>query len=364
MKKMWICFISIFLIFSSLSCKKQNQPAPPQTRDTATVPPPPKDTLVVQQKVDIYLCGDVTKSGGITTAVYWKNDSIIYLGNGSRFSTAESIFVDSNDVYVAGYEENSSSNFVAVYWKNGAKVTLGNGVKYTFAYDIKEKNDTVYTAGMQYTSTGEAATLWINGMQTTLPSNSAHSKLNTVALKGNDIYTGGYEEFGNFSYAATVWKNSISQSLSSGQTQREILSISIPDNNDIYSLGYEIINSNTGEKQIKLWKNSNSLVFVGASLFYSSSVRVIGNDIYIPGYQSVNNKYYAKYFKNGVEILLSDEGRNAYALDMSVKYNKTIVTGCLTNINNYPVAVYWQDGKLVKLDSGFISSQVKKVFLK
>ncbi len=309
------------------------------------------------------MCGEVTKQGSYSTAVYWKNDSIVYLGDGTRFSTPEAIFIDSNDVYVGGYEEDSHGNMLAVYWKNGIKVILGNGLFPTYIYDITVNNGTVYAAGVQYTSNGEVATLWVNGTQTTLSSTLNHSRLNAVAVKGNDVYVGGYDELTSHTYVAKIWKNGTSEILTSGPTNGEVLSLCI-NSNDVFTLGYEIINSNTSEKKIYIWKNGVSFPFFGGSFFYSSSIRVITNDIYVPGYQETNNRYYAKYFKNGVEVSLPDEGLSAFAMDIGVKFNKTIVVGCLLNTNNNLRAAYWLDGNLIKLDSGFRSSLIKKIFVK
>jgi hypothetical protein len=64
------------------------------------------------------------------------------------------------------------------------------------------------------------------------------------------------------------------------------------------------------------------------------------NDLFIAGYElnSTNNRI-AKYWKNGVETILSD-GPSAEAFDITVSNNEVFVCGFYNNGQ----AVYWKNG--------------------
>jgi hypothetical protein len=53
---------------------------------------------------------------------------------------------------------------------------------------------------------------------------------------------------------------------------------------------------------------------------YASSIYVSGNDMYIAGYEfNTDQPKYAVYWKNGVEVKLTDGVRDAYATSIFIK---------------------------------------------
>ena len=83
---------------------------------------------------DVYVAG-LHDNGSKDVAVYWKNDTPVYLTDGSQHASASSIIISSGEVYVAGMQNNGSKD-VATYWKNGVAVALTDGNQNAYAQFI------------------------------------------------------------------------------------------------------------------------------------------------------------------------------------------------------------------------------------
>ncbi len=68
---------------------------------------------------DVYVTGS---ANGL--AVYWKNDSVVYLPEGGD---AVDIYVSGNDVYVGGTSFETGLFPFAAYWKNDTLVMMSDG---------------------------------------------------------------------------------------------------------------------------------------------------------------------------------------------------------------------------------------------
>jgi uncharacterized membrane protein len=122
---------------------------------------------------DVYIGGTLTR--GATTAVYWKNGTLIPLPSDSSNPGAGAIAVNGNDVYVAGGVYNPTRTINAVYWKNGRQYFLTDPSVQSTATCITTNGSDVYIGGMQATPIGNGphynefeATYWKNGVPTTL----------------------------------------------------------------------------------------------------------------------------------------------------------------------------------------------------
>lgn len=98
------------------------------------------ETVIV---TDIFVDGDTThvigwkiNSSGKDVAIYWKNNVLQEITDGTRNAQLTDVFVLDGDVYIAGYEYNNSSRKVAKYWKNGNPIDLTDGTVNAQAHGI------------------------------------------------------------------------------------------------------------------------------------------------------------------------------------------------------------------------------------
>lgn len=92
-------------------------------------------------EADVYVSGNLLV-GFNSTAVYWKNNTLVKLGDVNSNTVANAIFIKNKDVYIVGSAQVSGKK-KAVYWKNGSMVVLDNGA----ATDIVVQGTDVYVSG-------------------------------------------------------------------------------------------------------------------------------------------------------------------------------------------------------------------------
>ena len=113
---------------------------------------------------DIYAVGDENGPGAggdadLFVAVYWKNNALIKLTDGSTNASITAIAINNNDVYAAGYVDNSSTRTIATYWKNSVATALPEGTSYTLCTGIAVKGTNVYV-----TEVGPQCGYWKNNV--------------------------------------------------------------------------------------------------------------------------------------------------------------------------------------------------------
>lgn len=98
------------------------------------------ETVIV---TDIFVDGDTThtvgwkiNSSSKNVALYWKNNVLQEMTNGTRNAQFNDVFVLGEDIYIAGYEYNNNSRKVAKYWKNGNPIELTDGTSNAHANGI------------------------------------------------------------------------------------------------------------------------------------------------------------------------------------------------------------------------------------
>lgn len=165
---------------------------------------------------DVYVSGF---SGSLVEhyAQCWRNGVLIYTS--AIQSVANAIAVNGADIYLAGYKtEGDTQNTTAIFWKNGSVIELTNGNTTAKANAIFVSGDDVYVAG----SEGNVAVIWQNGSPTNLTDGSSPSEVKSIAVKNNDVYAVGYE-----GSHPRLWKNGAVQNLADRNLEGAAVSVAL-----------------------------------------------------------------------------------------------------------------------------------------
>ena len=262
------------------------------------------------------------------------------------------------DVFVAGYEYNSALNAdMPSYWKNGTVVRLMNPPlsRECMATGVFVVNDDVYVGGYQrgYTFQRTAA-YWKSGTYVGLPIDSTTSEGNAIFVSGNDVFVAGREGV----FRAVYWKNGTKIGLGSPNKQSIAYSIFVVGS-DVYVAGVE---TNTGSQYYaKLWKNG-TLISLTDKPSMAMSVFVAGSDVYVAGQETDSGNGYATYWKNGTAVPLTSGTVNSFASSIFVAGNDVYVAGMEIK-NGKTVATVWKNGVATALADGTNNSWAYSVFI-
>lgn len=132
---------------------------------------------------------------------------------------------------------------------------------------------------------------------------------------------------------------------------------------DIYICG-ESAHLITKKTVAKYWKNGvGTFLTDGANMSSAAAIAVVGRNIYVSGYESVNNIQVVKLWKNGVGTSLSDGITSAQVSAMAVSSNNEVyVGGHQYNNSGVAIAKYWKNGALpVLLGDGIKGSYLTSI---
>ncbi|MGV3527271.1 MAG: PKD domain-containing protein [Flavisolibacter sp.] len=302
------------------------------------------NSQTTSSNVDIYAAGE---RNGI--AAYWKNGQVVTLATTN--SGATSIAVAGSDVYVAGWEGDGFlySENVAKYWKNGQEVRL-TGPTGAGANAIKIVGNDIYVAGWELTPDKKngVAKYWKNGQPINLTDGSKDAEATDIVVSGNDVYVAGHENG-----VAKYWKNGIPVSLTNGSRQAYSHSIAVVGG-DVYVAGSE---SNGSVHLAKYWKNGQAVTLTTGSTVYSSaaSIAISLDDVFIAGWEgdfvgrAGGNGAVAKYWRNGQALALTNGSTYGYSSSVAVLGSDVYIGGTEWIEVGKPVAKYWINGQQVKL---------------
>jgi len=248
--------------------------------------------LAIGENFSLYAAGSEQNSKNQYYAKYWANCSAVILGDSSStlYSSAEDIFVSGEDVYVAGDQFNGQHT-VAVYWKNGVQLNLTDGETDAYARKIVVSGSDVYVIGSEKNQLGNLeARFWKNGTRVEFVGSIASS----LYVKGDDVYISG-----NFGSATKYWKNGSLISLNEGLQQAT---------STIFVAGENVYTTSPG----KYWKGNLSFDLITETANPNiTSLYVVGDDVFVGGFESVGDTYKARFWKNGEATDVTDGTNNA-----------------------------------------------------
>jgi hypothetical protein len=290
--------------------------------------------------------GEFASATGITDkGITWGIDStLLQLPNNNKISNGSgpSDFTDTLQNLLS-----ATTYYVRAYSVNGSKIAYGAAIKFT----TMPPEPTVYIAG----SNGSNAVYWKNGKLFSLTEGtSSHS----IQVVGGDVHAAG-EGYINSKLLAVYWGNGKAVPLTNGPGISIANSIYVVGN-DVYVAGYEAV-GNENLTVAKYWKNGVPVALTAGSATNSGiaySIFVVGSDVYVAGVTSNAwlGKGYATYWKNGVAVALSDSNNSVgKAQSIYVKDNDVYVAGSVRNGLGYSgpyVAKYWKNGKEFNLTDG------------
>ncbi len=284
--------------------------------------------------VDVYVAGrQLSTTGELTKAVYWKNNIPTYLTDGTHWAGAEKIRVVGDDVYVLGNENNDSNRIQYKLWKNGLSIPFITN-EFCVPTDFWVDGVDVYVVGKN--ENGEVA-YWKNGVQNVLTNNDGTNMSGSIKVVNGDVYIPGYDILYG---GALYWKNGTPHPIEAFSLSPMVPSfegIEVIDS-DVYVLGnyaeYNNDNSPGAPQYGVCWKNG-VLTYVG-EYFHAKGISVSFNDVFITGTDNEG----ACYFKNEERFALTDSFLDA-ATEVKVLNNNVYVSGI---INNPKTGVLWING--------------------
>jgi hypothetical protein len=364
---------ALLLIFGFMACKKESH---------SSTPPTPSS---------VYVLG--AQNGAI---VYWKNGQVntVYSELGVLYNFgASSLAASGNNVYIAGFKTSTSSvlyPYSPVFWLNGTATSLVDttgSVANGFARAIAVAGGDVYVAGIRgydsqkdtvpystdsavYPVTGSVATVWKNGMPLTLTGYGAvgmvdsgkganrfyEDYVNGIFVEGNDVYVSGGTTWQSVAHAE-YWKNGVPVDLAgnliylgpyntSGYPQSTGICVA---GGDVYVSGLQ---QTAGAGPVAIYWKNGSPVFLSTDSLNGSvanAVFVAGSDVYVVGWQNINNYSRAMLWKNGTPTALTGDDTSSQANSVLVAGNDVYVSGVSWVAPNNYVATYWKNGSAVYL---------------
>ena len=178
---------------------------------------------------------------------------------------------------------------------------------------------------------------WKNGYKTSLGTTTAGAGIaNAVAVSNTDVYV-----VGRIGFTSKLWKNGVPTNLTNGLSASDAKAIVVVGN-DVYIAGFDFSNN-----EIVMWKNGvRSVVANGVPLTYDGmGIGVIGNDVYICG----NIEQHAYIWKNGVGTRLSDSS-SSYVSGLFIAGTDIYISG-----RENGKAVFWKNSikTLLSTNSSF-----------
>lgn len=301
----------------------------------------------------VHLVG-YTKINGNETASYWKDGvlTILPIESALTISKAHAVKINGNDVHIVGFKSNRTTP-TALYWKNGTPIEFKAGSAYI--EDLDFIGSDMLLIGNEYNKDGNGtyAQVWKNGIPTPLTKKKT-GNLTAMAISGNDVYLTGTEKASKknahnyYPDVASYWKNGTLVSLTNGETDSYAYDIFV-NGQDVYVAGYERI---PGGESARYWKNGVAVVLdnLNSKNSVANGIFVSGSDIYVAGYIIQDGKYVATLWKNGVPTELAPRTTLSAAKKVFVFGEDVYVVG-YESVDSKNMARCWKNGKAMEIDN-------------
>lgn len=342
-------------------------------------------------------CSKVGSS--LSKAYYWVNGIVTELPSppiGQGY--ANSIYYSENKTYTAGYSRTVAGNRVAKYWTNKKETKLTDGKRNAEASSIFIYDNHIYISGWEQSKEptmfnvfpNRTAKYWINSKDrvVNLTDGRYDACVNSIFVYDGVVYVAGWEENDKGKKVAKYWKNNgeSATTLSNGESNAEATSIFVYNGN-VYISGTDgfiakyWVNDIHGEVVLSDKTSSANSIFVVEGDNKKQEIEdskqpeennknrddlvAARGDEFLAGYENKNGKTVAKYWKNGVETVLTNGQRNAKALSVfATETNDVYACGWEENGSGVKVAKYWKnkDGA-TELSTGLYDAEAVAIFV-
>ena len=158
-----------------------------------------------------------------------------------------------------------------------------------------------------------------------------------------DVYVSGILFTKNGNSVAAYWKNGIIHKLTDSSTNDWATAIAVKDS-DVYVTG--TITNPDGSNSAAYWKNGQMVVLDNNAQPTRIALSPCGCDFYIAGYVKSGKRFYAAYWKNGIQHRLPSGSAYMNAMDIALQGNDVYVSGFGISASNNQYAVYWKNDSL------------------
>lgn len=294
-------------------------------------------TCHIKVNPDVYIAGHENEK-----PCYWKNEKKVQLSKNS--GQALSIFVKGEDVYACGYEIIDRSR-QAVLWKNGKATYLSDDVYYSRAVDLFIYENDIYVL-----ATGAGVAYWKN-YEKVIVNTDSQTSASSIYVSKEDVFIAGTTNEERRRGNAVYWKNTQEHKLDFANSGTRARAIAV-ENNNIHVLGRV-----TGfEDRSRYWKNGKLTPISNTALnkdMEPQDLFVTQNDVYILGLDFSDTSFLAKYWKNGIEIPLSDGSKSYFPQSIQVLDDDVYVTGVEGTHRFGGKPVYWKNGEITYLSDNY-----------
>jgi hypothetical protein len=306
MKTKHLTFLVILGFITFLSCKKKDNNN--------------------SNDVNVYACGGILdtvrgdyrvafwRNGVIDTPSYlyflngWKGQAVVsngdfyvpygngYLKNGtlihpSHATDISELFVSEGNIYAVGVSDVDSLNQSLFYWKNGEIILIASNLGSLNRYSITVVGEDIFIAGDLGTDFG----YWKNKNFTKIHGGKdTNPFVGGIVVSNSDIFAWTGNEY---------WQNGDRRELViNGASFGDNINCIIPNGEDVY-----MSTSSGGWNQPLYWKNGKPMEAGKLDSATTSSMAVVGNDIYVAGTEISNtrDRNNAVIWKNGTKQILA-----------------------------------------------------------
>ena len=299
-------------------------------------------------------------------AKLWKNGTEIHLENNELYSDVSSVSVHNNNSYVVGTVEPNDEHIAAI-WKNGKIQKLTDGITTAYTRSVCTENNNIYVLGAQYDKNNYIVKVWKNAVLNSVIKSDHWIDASSMFVYKGDIFICGNERNGDEDKQryrnndiAKIWKNGKVQNLTDGHNNAYALSVFV-NNDNVFIAGYEIVN----DKCIaKLWKNGKSQnLSDNSNNSIARSIYVYNNNTYVVGSETINGVSVAKLWVNGNAESITNGKNNAYAKSVYIHKNNIYIVGIEENNKKRDVAKLWINGVAKNLTDGTKNGYANSIFV-